>query len=95
MPEPVRTSSKSVWRPRIKAAALAAGLVAVLCGVAAVLPSHAGSDARRVGLLDSFLVAGMVFIALFPMFLFVFLLMQSGIEWLKRGGKPTPFAGDS
>ena len=95
MPEPERTSSRSVPRRRIKAAALAAGIVAVPCGIAAVLPSPTGSDAPRVGFLDSLIVAGMVFIPLFLMILFIFALMQSGIEWLKRGGKPNPFAGDS
>jgi hypothetical protein len=87
---PDSRSSKTIPRSRIKAAAIAAGVVSGLCGVAAGA-RFAKDGLQADDLILSTCMAAAIFASMFLFILFALARMQTGIEWQKRGGRPDTF----
>ena len=98
MSRPSPLSRHPIPRSRIRAAAIAAGVVGAVAGGAIALDGMAHPESGPIAdsgpLLAGGVVALVVFALLFLLVLLVLAQMQTGVEWRKRGGRPDPFTRD-
>lgn len=87
-------SPRRIPTRRVRAAAIAAGVVAAILGAAALLAPLGDPRLDRLEASEVLLMIGGVSGGLFLLILFALSIMQAGHEWNRRGGHPDPFTRD-